>query len=278
MPWFSRADGDAIPALPSLRRVMPHLMPGRNEAAVFLDQRLRVERTLAWIDEQNRALAPEDRVNFFHVVLCALARVLHERPQLNRFIVGRRVYQRREVAISFAVKRTFDDDGGLATVRVTFGPRDSPQDVARKARAAVSEGRSDRPSAAQKEMDLASHLPGAVIRALLWLQRALDARNLLPAALTRQDPLYASLFAANLGSIGLDAPFHHLYEYGTVPIFAALGRIAPEPVVDDGQLAVGQVAHLRYTLDERIADGFYCARSLELVRQWIEDPDALLSL
>jgi pyruvate/2-oxoglutarate dehydrogenase complex dihydrolipoamide acyltransferase (E2) component len=97
--------------------------------------------------------------------------------------------------------------------------------------------------------------------------------------MVREDPLYASVFLANLGSIGLEAPFHHLYEYGTVPLFAVIGRISKEPIVDaDGALAVGQVVHLRYTLDERIADGFYCARSLELLRELLEHPERLAHL
>ena len=44
---------------------------------------------------------------------------------------------------------------------------------------------------------------GFVVRAAVWLMRWLDSVNLLPSALTRNDPLYASLFVANLGSIGL---------------------------------------------------------------------------
>jgi pyruvate/2-oxoglutarate dehydrogenase complex dihydrolipoamide acyltransferase (E2) component len=254
---------------------MPHLSPGKNQAAVYLDQRLRLEKTLAWLKAQNQGRAPKDQIKFFHLVLCALARVLHQRPRLNRFTVGGRIYQRRQVSVSFAVKPSFDDQTEINTVRVVFDPDESAEQVSRKLKRVVRRGRGPEKTQAQREMDVISHLPPSMIGALVRLHAFLDARNLLPAALLREDPLYASLFVANMGSLGMDAPFHHLYEYGTVPIFATVGRIHQAPVVDQGQLAVGTVAHIRYTFDERIADGFYCAQSLELVRQWIEDPELL---
>lgn len=274
-PWPRRQDGAAAQHLSPLRRIMPHLIPGRNQAAVYLDQQLRLEKTLAWLEAQNQGRAPQEQLKLFHVVLCALARVLHQRPALNRFTVGGRVYQRRQVAISFAVKPSFEDGSEINTVRMVFDPEESVEDVSQKTRRVVRQGRGDEKSQAQREMDLIARLPPSLIRCLVGLQTWLDARNLLPPALIREDPLYASLFVANMGSLGMDAPFHHLYEYGTVPIFATVGRVQQVPVVDNGELAVGTVAHLRYTFDERIADGFYCAQSLELVRQWIEDPSSL---
>jgi hypothetical protein len=87
------------------------------------------------------------------------------------------------------------------------------------------------------------------------------------------DPMYASAFVANLGSIGLDAPFHHLYEYGTIPLFVAIGRVQKEVVVGQGgQPAVEDCLTIRYSFDERIADGFYCAGSLQHFKNLVEQP------
>ena len=101
-------------------------------------------------------------------------------------------------------------------------------------------------------------------------------RNLLPTALLADDPLYASAFVANLGSVGLDAAFHHLYEYGTIPIFATMGRIHRAPhVFENGSVGSREVFRMRYTYDERVEDGFYAARALERLAACLNDPATL---
>ncbi|MFN7134099.1 MAG: 2-oxo acid dehydrogenase subunit E2 [Myxococcales bacterium] len=274
MPLFRRGDGELVTGAPPLRVLMPHLMPGRNESAVYFAQQLRIAGTQAVL----AARAPGSaRVGFFHVLLAALVRTLSERPLLNRFVVGRRLYQRRGIALSFAVKKAMSDSGALTTVKVRFDGTERLEAVASRVEAAVQEGRGERPTQSEREMNLVTRLPQPVLRLAMWAQRVLDGCNLLPDALTRDDPLYASAFVANLGSVGLDAPWHHLYEYGTVPLFMVIGRTHRAPVVEaDGQLAVAEVVEVKYTLDERIADGFYCARSLERFRELVEDPALLL--
>jgi pyruvate/2-oxoglutarate dehydrogenase complex dihydrolipoamide acyltransferase (E2) component len=106
--------------------------------------------------------------------------------------------------------------------------------------------------------------------------RRLDAWGLLPASFSAGDPLYASAFIANLGSVGLDAAYHHLYEYGTIPIFVTIGRVRRVAVaLEDGSVASREVVTLRWTYDERIEDGFYAARALDRLREALEDPDQL---
>jgi len=115
-----------------------------------------------------------------------------------------------------------------------------------------------------------------VLRAAVKMQRILDGWNLLPSSLLADDPLYTSAFIANLGSVGLDAAYHHLFEYGTVPIFVTMGRVHRAPVVrDDGTVGSDEVFVLRYTYDERIEDGFYAARALEALAGYLANPAAL---
>ncbi len=106
--------------------------------------------------------------------------------------------------------------------------------------------------------------------------RRLDAWGLLPPSYSAGDPLYASAFVANLGSVGLDAAYHHLYEYGTIPIFVTIGRLHQRPVVlPDGAVGSRKIVTLRYTYDERVEDGFYAARALERLHELLETPERL---
>ena len=94
--------------------------------------------------------------------------------------------------------------------------------------------------------------------------------------MTRNDPLYSSAYVVNLGSVGLEAAYHHLYEYGNIPFFIVLGKVKKAPVVgDDGELSVREVVNIRYTFDERITDGFYTSTALERFREYIENPQLL---
>jgi len=131
-------------------------------------------------------------------------------------------------------------------------------------------------AASDREIGLLVRLPRFALRAVTWLQPRLDRLGLLPARLVEDDPLYASAFVANLGSVGLDAAYHHLFEYGTVPIFVTMGRVHRAPLVhDDGRVGSHEVFVLRYTYDERIEDGFYAARALEALAGYLADPAAL---
>ena len=141
-------------------------------------------------------------------------------------------------------------------------------------RGSVREGRSDKPRAVDKEVNLVTRLPGPVLRAGVAAVRALDELNLLPAAMTANDPMYSSLFAANIGSVGLDEVVHHLYEYGTCSLFGVVGRVKKRVFVgEDDQPVVRDGLKIRWSFDERINDGLYCASSLDIARQLMEDPE-----
>jgi len=116
------------------------------------------------------------------------------------------------------------------------------------------------------------------VKAAMAVLRWLDRHNLLPRGMIDPDPMYASVFAANVGSVGLEAPFHHLYEYGTISVFGVMGRVRKTTFTDaEGRASVRDGLHVRWSLDERINDGFYAARSLEMVREVMEDPERFVA-
>lgn len=269
MPLLPRYDGTVVRA-GTLRRFMPFLMKGRNESAVYFAQRVDVGPTLAWLKSPDGA-----GYTFFHVVLAAILRTLVDRPAMNRFVVGRTLYQREGLSMGFAVKKRFADDGKLTTVKIDFEPGDGIADVKRRIDEAIGEGRGEAETTSGKEMNVVARLPGPLISLLMWVQGLLDGWNLLPSAMIKPDPLYSSVFLANLGSIGLEAPFHHLYEYGTTPLFAVIGKIHKEQWIDDeGRVDVRDTVLIRWTFDERICDGLYCARSLDQMVRYLAEPRA----
>jgi len=269
MPLLGRHDGDLVRGEHPVRRIMPYLMRGRNESAVLHETLFRVTAARAWLKAYNRA---RDRhATLFHLVAYACAAALHARPRLNRFVSGRRLWQRRGVQVSFVAKEAMSDEGGDATVKLE-APAGEPFEAFSARLVAQVEAARAGGQRVDTELKLVLALPGPLVSLVVWLVRTLDAWNLLPPVMTRHDPMYASLFLANLGSVGLSDAFHHLYEYGTVSIFGAISAPRRTAFVERDRVEVAEGLSVRWTFDERIDDGFSAARSLALVRRIVEDP------
>jgi hypothetical protein len=259
---FGPHDGTRVRPHP-YRRMMLFLMRRRNESAVYFEQHLDLTKTLPWLADY--AARTGHKATLFHLVLHGLASVLHERERLNRFTVGRRTFQRKHVALSFAAKKQMSDDAPLATVKRLF-PRDQAfTDLVAQLTTEIGGAKSATPSAMDKELEVLLALPGFLLSGLLSMLEGLYSIGLAPRSLVDTDPLYTSAFVANLGSIKLDAAYHHLYEHGNCPLFVVIGQVREQQLT------------IRYTYDERVEDGLYCAKSLQLLAQRVEDPASWIS-
>lgn len=271
---FGRRRDGTLARVAPYRRIMPFLMRGRNESFVLFEQHLDMSRTQPWIEAWNARTG--QRATVFHLVLHAICRVLHERPHLNRFVSGRRVYDRRGVFATFAAKKAMHDDAPLATVKRAMPAGESFAEMVAALTDDIRIARSDAISKVDKELGVFLRLPAFVLAAAVALLRWLDGLGLAPRALIGDDPMYTSVFIANLGSLKIDAAYHHLYEYGNCPLFCTVGRLAIAPIIVDGVVQARPSLVLRYTYDERIEDGFYAASAIASVRSWLEDPASWL--
>jgi hypothetical protein len=199
--------------------------------------------------------------------------MLSKVPKMNRFTMGRRLYQRNERSIAFSMKRKkLDTEAALAVVKMRIRNEDSFESFARRVEEQIGFERSGQASAVDKELSLFLRLPRAVLNVAIPVMRWLDYHGLLPRQMIDPDPLYSSAFIANLGSLGMRAGFHHLFEWGNCPIFGMCGRIEDRPQVVDGEVVVRRVLPLRFTYDERIDDGLNAAKGLDVLRAILEAP------
>jgi hypothetical protein len=248
---------------------MTFLMRGRNESAVYFEQHLDVSKCLPWLESRG--------IKLFPLILHALARTLHDRERLNRFTLGRRTYQRNDVLLSFAAKKAMSDDAPLSTVKRRFARDETFDTLVADLGSGIADARSDKKSQVDKELAVLLKLPGFLLLWLMALLKRLYAWGLAPRSLVDTDPLYASAFIANLGSIKIDAAYHHLYEHGTCPLFVTIGQVTQTPAVVDGQLVAKPTITLRYSFDERVEDGLYAARALKMFAERVEDPATWIS-
>ena len=125
-------------------------------------------------------------------------------------------------------------------------------------------------------LDSFAKIPRPLLMFIIRVVRWLDFWGVNPKFLTEGDPNYTTILCSNLGSIKCPSVYHHLNNYGTNSIMITIGTLHKEEVLmPDGHKEVRDVVDVGATLDERIADGFYFARSLKLIKHIFANPELL---
>ena len=271
---LSRPDGDLIAKVHPYRRLMAFVMRSRTESTVYLDADLRAEKLLEFL-ERHRARG----ITLTHLLVAAAGDALRAHPNLNRFVAGKRLYQRRGRHITFSMKRAkLDAASKVAVVKLELEANASLAATAQQVDQLIHHQRSGERTAADAEFGLLTRLPRPLLSAAVAGVRWLDHYNLLPRFFVAGDALYTSVFIANLGSLNMSAPYHHLYEWGNCPLFMGVGAIEERVVVRNGEVTTAQVLPIRWSFDERIEDGLSARGGLEHLRRVLEDPESAFSL
>lgn len=275
--WGDRRDGRRVRDLPGLLSIMPHLWPNRTDCEVYLHDVIDATELVKFLAEKNAA-HPEYKTTIFHCAIMGLARMVQERPMMNRFIQGRRTYERDDITFSFTAKRRFADGAEESLMVLKIKEEDTLDSVSRKIVGDVAEMRKSESAdgGIDSTLDAFAKLPRPILMLVVRIVRWLSFWGKVPRALSDGDPHYTSVQCTNLGSIKCPAVYHHLTNYGTNSVFIAIGTLHKEEVLmEDGHKEVRDVIDIGATLDERIADGFYFARSLKLVKHIFAHPELL---
>lgn len=274
--WGDRRDGRWVKA-PGLQTVMAYLMPKRTDCEVYLNDKLDATELLQYLEQKN-AQHPEFKTTVFHCMIMGMARMVKERPKMNRFIQGYRMYERDDISISFVVKRRFADGGEESLMVLVPKDDDTLDTVSRKIVGDVKETRKSETSTGGIDalLDGFAKLPRPILMLAIRIIRYLDFWGVNPKVLTQGDTNYTTILCSNLGSIKAPAVYHHLNNYGTNSVMVTIGTLHKEELVmPDGTKAIRDVIDFGATLDERIADGFYFARSLRLLKHIFAHPELL---
>ena len=274
--WGDRPDGRWIKGT-GLQTIMANVMPNRTDSEVCYRDLIDATELVKFLEKRN-AEHPEFKTTVFHCVLLVAARIIRERPYMNRFIQGRRMYERHEISLSFVAKRRFADGAEEALLVVVPKEDETIDSLSRYIVGDVTEMRKSEHSTGGVDaiMDALAKLPRPILMFVVKLIRILDFWGRLPHGIWETDPNYTTVLAANLGSIRCPSVYHHLNNYGTNSIMVTIGTLHKEELVmEDGHKELRDVIDLSATLDERIADGFYFARSLKLVKYVFAHPELL---
>ena len=252
-------------------------MRTRTDSQVYFNEVIGVGELDRYIHKKREGEIPNLRM--IHIIIAATIRLFAERPRLNRFIAGKKIFAHNNIRLSMSIKRSMTDDGEETEILPVFEPTDTLYDVVRKFEDALSESIEE----ATKQNNNTDKVAGALSHIPTWLKsfvvfaiRNLDKVGLMPKMIYHASPFHSSVFITDVGSLGIDSIYHHLYEFGTTSCFIAMGKKQFVPFVrPDGTLGQRKIINFRFVLDERICDGYYYAASIKKFRRYIKHPELL---
>lgn len=271
--WGDRRDGALLRDIDSMHCIMPMIFPNRCDNEAFMHLRIDLTKAEAYLARKNQD-DPAYRYNLFQLIVTAILKTIMLRPLMNRFIKRHKMYQRNDLTAAFTVKKVFADDGGEALARVYAKDSDNIDTIHDEIYRQVSFTRSDEKDASTEGMDFVQKLPFR--GAIGCLIRFLDNHGWLPKGLIATDPYHSSVVLSNLGSLKIDAGYHHMTNWGTNSVFCAIGLMKKRPFFDEeGNMDMRMSVDLGMTIDERIADGYYYAKTMRLLKTLLENPELL---
>jgi len=266
---MSRKNARHLIKIDNFQRFYTFLMPKRTQSICWTVIQTEATNLLAFIKQKKQE---GFEITIFHITIAALLRTASQFPELNRFIYGHKFYAREEYTFSFAVNL------GKNTVmrKIWLKPEYDLFTVSEKLREIVSKAHKNPDDSLDSSIDMLMKLPSFITSIITKVYPWLVDKCLIPLKVVEDDVLYSSAIISNLGSFGLNAPFHHLYEWGNTSVFITMGILRKAPIVlEDNTLKVADILDFGFTVDERICDGKKLSEALLFFKKCIEDPRIL---
>ena len=271
-----RQDGRALKTgIDPITRLTPYIMVERSDAQCYCTQYADADILQKYVREKR---AEGRRMSQMEVIIAAYVRMLAYMPELNRFVVGKTLYSRNELCVSFAmVKIRGKNDFLETTVKIYFDPaRDTVFDVSERIQETVKKNRAVAASnSTDKIANGLFNIPGLALIGTGFL-KFLDRIGLLPRMVLDASPLHTSMFITNMASIGMNALHHHIYNFGTTSVFLGLGNKVNKVKVDrEGKITVKKFYPIAATIDERICAGSVYGLAFDSLDRFLRHPELL---
>ena len=273
-----RRDGRLLQSDDPLHALMPFILGERADNEAVLYETFDFSEVDSYLERKNGE-NPQYKYTYFHVVLAALAKIIYLKPRMNRFIIGHRYYERNHISFSFIAKNKMTEGAEESVLIIKAEDNDIPicQQLHDKICGEVYKIKTEQAvDGTTAQLKWISKIPRPILKAFIKLLFWLNAHDKLPKALAGVDPYCTTVFASNLGSIKMSAVYHHLINWSTNSLFVLINQAKKVPFFnEDGTYQMKNSISMGFTIDERIADGFYFARAIELFKDILMHPEIL---
>lgn len=268
-----RSDGRKLKSIPPFFKIIPQVMRTRGDSQVYYDYDIPITQ----MDEYINKKAEEGiKISYMNIIYAAMVRLIAQRPQLNRFVMNGRTYARNDIYISLAIKKSLSDDGEETTIKLPFNGTENIFEIKEKLDKVITENKD---TSKENDTDILakslSLIPTFFLKIAVSFIMFLDKHGMLPKAIINASPFHTSAFLTNVASLGIDAIFHHLYDFGTTGLFLAMGKKKKSYIYEDEEFKQEKCISLAFVCDERICDGYYFASSVKIFNRYLKKPELL---
>ena len=263
----NRSDAKWIKPKDTIQAIVPYIMPNRCDAEVSSKVDIDITKLVEFVDKQNEKDLGY-KMTYFHAISSCFAKTVFNRPALNRFVKNKRLYERNKITFAFIAKDKLSDKGEERIICIDINPKDNIMTYSKKVAVDVFKVRKEGSNDMDGILKAFTSLPKWLLSIIVKIVMFMDNHGISPESLTEKDTNYATILLSNLGSIKTNSVYHHLNEYGTNSVVITIGTIREEKSK--------KIVDITATLDERIADGFYFAKSIQLAEYIAKNPELLL--
>lgn len=260
-----------------LSQISIDLKPHRSVSDVFINQKMDLTELAKYIEHKKKA---DENVTYFHAFLTAIGKTVYNRPKLNYFVANRHLYEHDKIVLSFVAKVSFDDHSEEMMVMIPIDKNDTIYTIGNKIRKKVDSFRKAKTNNINKQgansaIDILGKMPNIIRVPLIGVLKLADKKGILPSSLAKDNLYYSTMIVSNLGSIGCGAIFHNINDFGNSSSLLTMGEIKDEEIIDGKKREVRKICEWGMNFDERIADGYYFAKSAKYLQYFLSHPEEL---
>ena len=273
--WGDRYDGRRLRSLDAFSRVSPYIMVTRNTSSNHFMDTIDIDEIERYIRHKRN---DDGLVGFgiMHVLIAAYVRSLSQKPAVNRFIAGQKIYARNSVQINLTVKREMRSDALETVIKISPELDATATEVYELIKKEIDLSKNNNQSDFEKTEKILDYIPGLLLKFAVWFLKTLDYFGLLPKKLEKLSPFHGSMFITSMGSLGVPPIFHHLYDFGNVPVFCSFGaKQKRNELQADGSIIERRYITVMWVMDERICDGFYYSTAMKYIKGVLRNPFVL---
>ena len=274
-----RKDAKKVRNLDGLHNVMIDIKPERCDSDVYMNKEIDVTKLIKYVEKYKKE-HPDDKITYFHAFAMAFAKTIYNKPLLNRFLANRTFYDRNDVIIAFVAKIAFEEDSEEVMINIKVDKDDNIFTLRDKITKRVAKIRNSKKGEKKENtnniVDVVGKLPKLIRMIVTGTLKFLDKHGWLPESITKDNLYYSSVILSNLGNFKIGSIYHNIVNFGTSSIIATMGMIHKSKVIDkDGKEKIIDVCDFRVNMDERIADGYYFAKSIKVLEYILDNPELL---
>lgn len=257
-------------------------MRSKSDSWVLFEDRIDITHTQEFLHKMRKSEIPG--LTLYHIVFAAIVRTYSQVPELNRFIQRNNIYARNEMKGSMVVMKGMQRDSERTTIMPRFEMDATLKEVVAEIEALANPiDRTKKVMEDENKNDFdklevaLALIPGWLISLVFSLLKLLDRYGWIPRKITALSPFHSSFFLTNMGSIGMQPVYHHIYEFGTISIFGAIGSKETVHELDrENNLRRKTYLNMKFVVDERICDGFVYAIGFKHIKSGISKPEQLM--